>query len=106
MSHLDRDYEIECERNEISEILSKHFLLNDEKYDASDFEWAAYQLQLAGFHRQPKDVVRCEECKYSKGKDCSCSRLTNIYARNETIDFVETHLIYLEYCSYGERSEE
>ena len=42
---------IELERNEMSEILAQNFALNDEKFDASDFEWSAHCLQMAGFHK-------------------------------------------------------
>lgn len=43
--------QIELERNEMSEILAQNFALNDQKFDASDFEWSAHCLQMAGFHK-------------------------------------------------------
>ena len=44
--------EIEFERSEMAEIIASSFDHNGEKWDASDFEWSAHQLQQAGFHRQ------------------------------------------------------
>ena len=41
----------ELERNEMSEILAQNFALNDQKFDASDFECSAHCLQMAGFHK-------------------------------------------------------
>lgn len=41
---------IENERYEIAEILANNF--TPEEYDASDFEWCAYQLQMNGYHRE------------------------------------------------------
>lgn len=49
---MSKENQIEFERNEISEIIANNFRLNDEKYDASDFEWSAHCLQMAGFHKQ------------------------------------------------------
>lgn len=43
---------IEFERYEISEIIASSFDHNGEKWDASDFEWSAHCLQMAGFHKQ------------------------------------------------------
>jgi hypothetical protein len=43
--------QIELERNEMSEILAQNFALNHEKFYASDFEWSAHCLQMAGFHK-------------------------------------------------------
>ena len=42
---------IELERNEMSEILAQNFALNDEKFDASDFEWSAHCLQMADYRK-------------------------------------------------------
>lgn len=59
---------IELERNEMSEILAQNFALNDQKFDASDFEWSAHCLQMAGFHktewisveeRLPEEKMNC-----------------------------------------------
>lgn len=44
--------EIASERYEIAEILAQNFRLNDEQYDASDFEWAAHCLLEAGCRKQ------------------------------------------------------
>lgn len=44
--------EIVSERYEIAEILAQNFRLNDEQYDASDFEWAAHCLLEAGYRKQ------------------------------------------------------
>lgn len=44
--------QIVFERNEMSEILAENFEVNGEKYDPCDFEWSAYQLQIAGYRRQ------------------------------------------------------
>ena len=41
--------QIELERNEMSEILAQNFA---EKFDASDFEWSAHCLQMAGYRKQ------------------------------------------------------
>lgn len=46
---------IEKERYEIAEILANNF--TPEKYDASDFEWCAYQLQMNGYHRERDTVI-------------------------------------------------
>lgn len=43
---------IVLERWDIAEILAENFVVNDKKYDDSDFEWAACQLQMAGYHKQ------------------------------------------------------
>ena len=48
---FDKEKKIEFERNEIAQIIAENFRLNDEKYDASDFEWAAYQVQTAGYRK-------------------------------------------------------
>ena len=48
---MDKEKQIEFERNEIAQIIAENFRLNDEKYDASDFEWAAYQVQTAGYRK-------------------------------------------------------
>lgn len=45
--------ETTAERYEIARILSENF--KPEKYDDSDFEWCAYQLQQAGYHRQKEE---------------------------------------------------
>ena len=50
---MSREKQIEFERNEIAEIIAQNFDLNhEEKWDASDFEWSAHCLQMAGFHKQ------------------------------------------------------
>lgn len=45
------------ERYEISEIISNSFDHNGEKWDASDFEWSAHCVQVAGY-RKSSDVAR------------------------------------------------
>lgn len=45
--------EITAERYEIARILSENF--TPAEYDDSDFEWCAYQLQEAGYHRQKEE---------------------------------------------------
>lgn len=42
--------DITAERYEIAKILSENF--TPAEYDDSDFEWCAYQLQMAGYHKQ------------------------------------------------------
>lgn len=44
------------ERYEIAEILAQNFRLNDEQYDASDFEWAAHCLLEAGYRKQSRVI--------------------------------------------------
>lgn len=46
---------IEKERNDIAKILAENFNLNDETWDASDFEWAACCLQMQGYHKHCKE---------------------------------------------------
>ena len=45
------------ERYEISEIISNSFDHNGEKWDASDFEWSAHCVQVAGY-RKSEEVAR------------------------------------------------
>ena len=52
-----RDKQTQIEREEIAEIIAQNFDLNGEKWDASDFEWAAHCVQMAGY-RKASDVVR------------------------------------------------
>ena len=40
------------ERTEIAQTIADNFGYMDEKYDASDFEWAALQVQLKGYRKQ------------------------------------------------------
>ena len=47
----ERD-KIEFERNEMAEIISNSFDHNGEKWDASDFEWSAHRVQMAGYRKQ------------------------------------------------------
>ena len=54
---MNRNKQIEFERNEISEILAQNFELNGEKWDASDFEWSAHCVQMAGY-RKASEVAR------------------------------------------------
>lgn len=42
----------EIERNEIAEIIASSFDHNGEKWDASDFEWSAHRVQMAGYRKQ------------------------------------------------------
>jgi hypothetical protein len=62
---MSKEKQIEFERNEISEIIAKNFKLNDEQYDPSDFEWAAHQLQMEGYHKRREDgkYIRLEDLK-------------------------------------------
>lgn len=53
--------QIEFERNEIAEIIASSFDHNGEKWDASDFEWSACQLQQKGFHKQSKNTIELLE---------------------------------------------
>ena len=53
---MTKEKQIKFEREEIAEIIAKNFRLNDEQYDASDFEWSAYQVQEAGY-RKASDVI-------------------------------------------------
>lgn len=48
---MEKEKQIEFERNEIAQIIAENFRLNDEKYDASDFEWSAYCVQTAGYRK-------------------------------------------------------
>ena len=54
---MDRDKQIEFERNEMAEVIADSFDHNGEKWDASDFEWSAYQVQQAGY-RRASEVAR------------------------------------------------
>jgi len=56
-SDVIRNNPIEFERNEMAEIIASSFDLNGEKWDASDFEWAAHCLQMEGYHKQSADVI-------------------------------------------------
>ena len=47
-----KDKQIEFERYDIAKILADNFTKNDEGFDESDFEWSAFQLQEAGYHKQ------------------------------------------------------
>ena len=62
---MSKEKQIEFERNEISEIIAKNFAPNDEQYDPSDFEWAAHQLQMEGYHKRREDgkYIRLEDLK-------------------------------------------
>lgn len=52
-----RDKQTQIEREEIAEIIAQNFDLNGEKWDASDFEWAAHCVQMAGY-RKASEVAR------------------------------------------------
>jgi hypothetical protein len=54
---MSREKQIESERYEIAEIIAQNYRLNDEQYDASDFEWSAYCVQQAGY-RKASEVAR------------------------------------------------
>lgn len=60
------------ERDEIAKILSDNF--TPEKYDPSDFEWCACQLQLAGYHKVREMV--------GGNNDGYCNRLGQPCKRN------------------------
>jgi formate dehydrogenase maturation protein FdhE len=47
---------IQIEREEMADILAKNFEVNGERHDASDFEWAAHQLLMAGYRKQREGV--------------------------------------------------
>lgn len=44
-------HKIEEERHEMAKIIADNFDINGESWDDSEFEWAAYQLQMAGYHK-------------------------------------------------------
>lgn len=48
---LQKEQQIEFERNEMAEIIANN-APSDSHYDASDFEWAAHYLQVAGYRKQ------------------------------------------------------
>lgn len=52
-----RDKQTQIEREEIAEIIAQNHNLNGEKWDASDYEWAAHCVQMAGY-RKAEDVAR------------------------------------------------
>ena len=54
---MNKDKQIEFERNEMSEIIAKQSHYHDELWRASDFEWAAHCLQEAGYCKA-SDVAR------------------------------------------------
>ena len=49
---MNEQEKIEFERNEIAEIIANSFDHNGEKWDASDFEWSALCVQMAGYRKQ------------------------------------------------------
>jgi hypothetical protein len=51
------DKQTQIEREEIAEIIAQNHNLNGEKWDASDYEWAAHCVQMAGY-RKASDVAR------------------------------------------------
>ena len=55
--------QIELERNEMAEIIAKESHYQDDKWDASDYEWAAHCLQVAGYHkkREGGKYIRLED---------------------------------------------
>lgn len=48
----------QVEREKIAAILAQNFTINDERYDASDFEWAAHCLICAGYRLRSEDERR------------------------------------------------
>ena len=58
---MNKEKQIEIERNEISEILAQNFDLNGEKWDASDFEWSAHCVQMAGYRKASEIFEEIEE---------------------------------------------
>jgi hypothetical protein len=49
---MSKEKQIEYERNEMAEIIAQNFRLNEERYNASEFEWSAHCLQMAGYRKQ------------------------------------------------------
>ena len=52
------------QRSEMSEIIAQNSNLNGETWDASDFEWAACQLQNAGYGKMTDSVIAKEILDY------------------------------------------
>lgn len=57
-----RDKQTQIEREEIAEIIAQNHNLNGEKWDASDYEWAAHCVQMAGY-RKASDIFEKIEKK-------------------------------------------
>ncbi len=57
---MSKEKQIEYERNEIAKIIAHNFKYNDEKYDASDFEWSAHCVQMEGYRKQSEIELRVE----------------------------------------------
>lgn len=53
---MSKENQNELERNEISEIIASNFDHNGEKWDASDFEWSAHCVQMAGYRKQSEVI--------------------------------------------------
>lgn len=49
---MDRENQINFERNEIADIIASSFDSNGETWDAYDFEWSAHCVQMAGYRKQ------------------------------------------------------
>lgn len=52
MVKVVKENPIETERWEMADIMAKHFHINGEGFDASDFEWTAHCLQQEGFGKK------------------------------------------------------
>jgi hypothetical protein len=61
MENLNRKKQNDFERNEIAEIISQNFRLNDEQYDPSDFEWSAHCVQCAGYRKASEVALERSE---------------------------------------------
>jgi hypothetical protein len=70
---MNREKQIEFERNEMADILAQNFRLNDEQYDPSDFEWSAHCLQMAGFHKQSEGEWEVKIFPLTRDKKVTCS---------------------------------
>ena len=57
---MSRDKQTD-ERYEIADIISDSFDHNGEKWDASDFEWSAHCVQMAGYRKASAIFEEIEE---------------------------------------------
>lgn len=55
----------EKERWDMARIMAKHFQINGEGFDESDFEWTAHCLQCEGYHKQEWHDVATDPPKTS-----------------------------------------
>lgn len=82
---MSREKQIEFERNEIAEIIASNFdLNNEEKWYASDFEWSAHCVQMAGYRKQSESN--------EKGLILTIDGVGGYFPKEFIVEAIKTHM--------------